>query len=420
MGKIATEQEAYSIGKKGTPAGNKLCTKSRVSVLGCKVKGSYQDNQCVQLSDLETATTYNYYLSFSYNGASYLNVSEQENRYTVTVKSYKKEVINGVEQSVEIQVPFTASLPSGVTWTYFNFTSPNSYVHVTANYDYPVKEKQTTMTITQNEGTKSILVPIVQKPAVVEYSKVVFDVSYGSSSFPIAGGTFNYVVTSKVNVYINTIPSAVATNVDQTFTVSGDSEGLVKSGLSSYLVEKNNSEKRSWILIFTQDGTKASQSVEITQAGSTVTTNYTLQLRTDITNPNSPWYGKLSGLVSNKAYVLLCEKMNKAGESYEVPMSGAYDLSSMYWYNLQRSTSSGYLTSGTNTFTKNGLDVRQLQKDDIALVKQWGKVHCYAYINNGTSAPVNQQNLTYLKYLGYFELLMEDRVVFVDSLMKDE
>lgn len=55
MGKIATEQEAYLFGKKGTPAGNKLCTKSRAEVLGCKVNGNYQANQCVQLSDLETS-----------------------------------------------------------------------------------------------------------------------------------------------------------------------------------------------------------------------------------------------------------------------------------------------------------------------------------------------------------------------------
>ena len=55
MGKIATEQEAYSIGKKGTPVGNKLCTKSRAIQLGCDTNGSYLDNQCVQLNDLKAS-----------------------------------------------------------------------------------------------------------------------------------------------------------------------------------------------------------------------------------------------------------------------------------------------------------------------------------------------------------------------------
>lgn len=52
MGKIATEQEAYNIGKKGTPNGNKCCTKTRAEELGCKVNGSYNYNQLIQLDDL--------------------------------------------------------------------------------------------------------------------------------------------------------------------------------------------------------------------------------------------------------------------------------------------------------------------------------------------------------------------------------
>lgn len=55
MGKIATEQEAYNIGKQGTPHGNKCCTKARVETLGCKVSESYASNQLVQLEDLSPA-----------------------------------------------------------------------------------------------------------------------------------------------------------------------------------------------------------------------------------------------------------------------------------------------------------------------------------------------------------------------------
>lgn len=55
MGKIATEQETYEIGKKGTPAGSKLCTKTRAIQLGCDVSGSYSDNQCVQIDNLKAA-----------------------------------------------------------------------------------------------------------------------------------------------------------------------------------------------------------------------------------------------------------------------------------------------------------------------------------------------------------------------------
>lgn len=35
MGKIATEQDAYDVGKKGTPVANKCSTKQRMEALGC-------------------------------------------------------------------------------------------------------------------------------------------------------------------------------------------------------------------------------------------------------------------------------------------------------------------------------------------------------------------------------------------------
>lgn len=54
MGKIATEQEAYNIGKSGIPTSNKCCTKTRAEELGCKVSGVYESNQLVQLVHLST------------------------------------------------------------------------------------------------------------------------------------------------------------------------------------------------------------------------------------------------------------------------------------------------------------------------------------------------------------------------------
>lgn len=52
MGKIATETEAYNIGKIGSPVTNKCCTKSRAEALGCAVSGSYVTNRLVQKDDL--------------------------------------------------------------------------------------------------------------------------------------------------------------------------------------------------------------------------------------------------------------------------------------------------------------------------------------------------------------------------------
>lgn len=42
-----------------------------------------------------------------------------ENRYkNFTIESYKKKVVNGVEDSTKIEVPFSASIPSGDSFIY--------------------------------------------------------------------------------------------------------------------------------------------------------------------------------------------------------------------------------------------------------------------------------------------------------------
>ena len=66
MGKIATEQEAYNIGKKGTPITNKCCTKTRAEALGCKVDGDYVSNQLVQKEHLSQAVSYTSYAFLDY------------------------------------------------------------------------------------------------------------------------------------------------------------------------------------------------------------------------------------------------------------------------------------------------------------------------------------------------------------------
>lgn len=81
MGKIATEQEAYNIGKKGTPQSNKCCTKSRALDLGCQVKGNYSSSQLVQFSDLSKSS----FIEVSPTNLSYYR--GQQAKFTLTVKS---------------------------------------------------------------------------------------------------------------------------------------------------------------------------------------------------------------------------------------------------------------------------------------------------------------------------------------------
>lgn len=413
--KIATEAEAASIGGSSSSS-KRLVIKSKAESLGCKVNGSYQTKQCVCLKDLEANATYNYYLTFDCKGNFYVKATSDENRYTCTVKSYKKEVKNGVEQSTEIPVPFEASLPSGIDWTYFSFTGGNSYVHVTGNYEYPVMEKTTTLTIVQSEaGGETLKVPIVQEAATVSYTSMAFTATANKTSFDKSGGTFTLTVNSRVNVYINTKPSPVETNVDKGYTISGTGSGLTNNG-NTFTVSYNNGYNRSWTVTVKQFGTNKVININISQAGSGApATSWTLTLNSDPTNPSSAWYNKVSGIVQGKAYVLLTNNVNPAGSGYEWP-SGVNLTSGRSWLMaLNRPATSGYLSS-TIKFNTNGLTVNSYQSDGDAIVKQFEKVHCFAYLNNGTSTNLNLQGI---KYLGYFTLVNEDGGIMLDHLSKD-
>lgn len=84
MGKIATEQEVYDIGKQGTPNGNKCCTKSRAEALGCTVKDDMSSNKLVQISDIlktEYIDDYTILVHTGVNGTLYLKNSKGDLLY---------------------------------------------------------------------------------------------------------------------------------------------------------------------------------------------------------------------------------------------------------------------------------------------------------------------------------------------------
>lgn len=56
MSIIAKETEAATIGGSSGAIANKMCTKAIALALGCKVSGTYSDNQLVQLDHLVEAT----------------------------------------------------------------------------------------------------------------------------------------------------------------------------------------------------------------------------------------------------------------------------------------------------------------------------------------------------------------------------
>lgn len=350
------------------------------------------------MKDLSQSVIYNYYLEFDYKGSFYLKAPSQEDRYNVTVKSYKKEVVDGVESSVEIEVPFTASLPSTDSWVYCNFTGSNSWIHVTANYLYPVDQKISTLTLLQSESGKELKVPIVQDACTVSYSKVIFEASISKKDFTQSGGSFTLTVNSKVNVYIDTRPTPVESNKDQDVLISGI-EGISQNG-NTFTIPYNNGKDRSWSMEVIQIGTKESIVFNITQKGTgVVVDSWSNILTTDLTNPKSAWYGKITGISTNQAYVLLTNRVNQAGSGFEFP-SGGGDYVGSFFPVLSRNSTVGIL-KGTVKFNSNGITVRPYQSDGQIISKLGSKIHCFAYLRT-KEGDNNYLSFRGLKYLGYF------------------
>lgn len=426
-GKIAIELEAYNIGKQGSIGSNKKCaTKTRAQALGCKIIGTYSSNQLVPVNNLEANESYNYYLTFknALGQSNYFSAPAMENRYkNFTIESYKKKVVNGVEDSTKIEVPFSASIPSGDSFVYYDFegSSTSWYIHFTMNIEYPVASKSTVLVLAQSEtGGKSINVTLFQEPAIVSYNSNTFDVASNSTSFGQEGGSFNLSVTSTVNVYINTKGPAVETNKEHPVTITGY-DGMLRESLYSFTIPQNTGTAKNWNVTVIQDDTHANKTIRVSQAAGSSSTTYKFNIQSDLTNHNSAWWDKIypNEMSFGKAYVLMCYNAQQAGTGYEVPYNNNEDLTNSYWMKLDKaSQSSQYLTSGAFTYYSTGGVFRDLQSSNRQTVPYNGKVHCYAYINETGGNVSYMGQLTYIKYLGYFNLNVTGSIT-IDNLYKD-
>lgn len=107
MGKIATEQEAYGIGGKGTPVANKCCTRSRAIALGCKVSGNYSLLQLVQLSDL-SKSGYTLRIKNNTNYSGDITIYAKESLSSSLIAQVPASITAYAESSVNTSIQYGA------------------------------------------------------------------------------------------------------------------------------------------------------------------------------------------------------------------------------------------------------------------------------------------------------------------------
>lgn len=241
-----------SLGKSGTECPTKTQILAINSLIVIENASTYGANECVKIDDIrKKVETWNYYLTVSPTSMSF---GAGGGSKSFTVSSYKRKVLDGVEQSGDTSVSLKSTVISGSGFSLSGTT-------VSASANESTSNRTGTVTITQNESNKTATINVSQDAKVAD--TYVFTITPNTYDAPYSNTSF--------------IPRTVSTkngsNIGYSLT-SGSTDWVVVDTTGKITVEilKNTtSSTRSTTLVFTQNESGKTQSIEITQSGCTPT-----------------------------------------------------------------------------------------------------------------------------------------------------
>lgn len=314
-----------SLGKSGTECPTKTQILAINSLIVIDNASTYGANECVKIDDIrKKAETWNYYLTVSPTSMSF---GAGGGSKSFTVSSYKRKVLDGVEQSGNINVSLKSITISGTGFSLSGTT-------VSASANEGTSNRTGTVTITQNESNKTVTINISQdaKPAENVYVFTItpntYDASYSNTTF---------------------IPRTVSTkngsNIGYSLT-SGGTDWVVVSTtgkITVEILENTTSNTRSTTLVFTQNESGKTQSIKITQSGYTPT--YTFNV--------TPTNLSVTAAETNETLTVNSYKTVLKSDGSETTESLNYEFSSnASWVNAVRTTTNTtYITVAQNLIT---------------------------------------------------------------------
>lgn len=142
-----------SLGKSGTECPTKTQILAINSSIVIENASTYGANECVKIDDIrKKAETWNYYLTVSPTSMSF---GAGGGSKSFTVSSYKRKVLDGVEQSGDTSVSLKSTTISGTGFSLSGTTVSASANEITSN-------RTGTVTITQNESNKTATISLSQ------------------------------------------------------------------------------------------------------------------------------------------------------------------------------------------------------------------------------------------------------------------
>lgn len=343
-----------SLGKSGTECPTKTQILAINSLIVIDNASTYGANECVKIDDIrKKAETWNYYLTVSPTSMSF---GAGGGSKSFTVSSYKRKVLDGVEQSGDTSVSLKSTTISGTGFSLSGTTVSASANEITSN-------RTGTVTITQNESNKTVTISLSQSgDTISSYGEWTISVSASPTSVSSSGGTSTITASAKRTVYW---ASGDVTEETGNPTLSTNLGSLSSSSSPSTLTlgENTSTSSRTATIKATHGGKSATCTV--TQSGATPSTTYTFSI-----NPYKVNVGSSGGSGS----VTISSYKTVGSSTYDVDYS--IDSSTLpSWASFNKSTSTFTIQSTTSTTGRTAkvyFDQDESGKRDYAELTQTG------------------------------------------------
>lgn len=343
-----------SLGKSGTECPTKTQILAINSLIVIDNASTYGANECVKIDDIrKKADTWNYYLTVSPTSMSF---GAGGGIKSFTVSSYKRKVLDGVEQSGDTSVSLKSTTISGTGFSLSGTT-------VSASANGGISNRTGTVTITQNESNKTATISLSQDgDDVSSYGEWTIFVSASPTSVSSSGGTSTITASAKRIVYW---VSGDVTEETGYPTLSTNLGSLSSSSSPSTLTlgENTSTSSRTATISATYDGKSATCTV--TQSGATPSTTYTF-----FVNPYKVSVDSSGGSGS----VTITSYKTVGSSTYDVDYS--IDSSTLpSWASFNKSTSTFTIQSTTSTTGRTArvyFDQDESGKRDYAELTQTG------------------------------------------------
>lgn len=259
-----------SLGKSGTECPTKTQILAINSLIVINNASTYGANECVKIDDIrKKVETWNYYLTVSPTSMSF-GAGGGSKQFTYS--SYKRKVLDGVEQSGDISVSLKTSSASGTGFSISGTT-------VSASVNQTTSSRTGKVTLTQNESNKTATINLSQSAdSISSYGEWVITVSANPTSVPNSGGTSTITASAKRAVHW---ASGKVTEETGNPTLSTNLGSLSSASSPSTLTlgENTSTSSRTATIKATHGGKSATCTV--TQAGAEPTIKYVFTI--------SPW-----------------------------------------------------------------------------------------------------------------------------------